>query len=74
MLQSIYDCIVSSLLWYKLFTKIIVTHGFKINLYDHCMENKTINGKKYTIDFYVDNNKIGHKHTKVVTSIIDTLK
>ena len=35
--------------------------------------NKVINGKQFTIVFYVDDNKISHIDANVMTSIIKTL-
>jgi len=34
--------------------------GFKLNEYDQCMANKTINGKQCTIIWHVDDLKISH--------------
>ena len=48
--------------------------GFKLNRYDHCVANKTINGKKYTICWYVDNTKISHVDPAVVTNVIESLE
>ena len=44
--------------------------GFKLNPYDACVANKTINGKQCTIVWYVDDNKISHVDANVVTEII----
>ena len=37
-------------------------------------KKKTINGTQWTIAFYVDDNKISHKDSNVVTEVIDILK
>ena len=50
-IQAIYGYIESALLCYELFTKVLVSHGFKINPYDHSLTNITINGKQCTISF-----------------------
>ena len=44
--------------------------GFVLNPYDKCIANKTINGSQCTIVFYVDDNKISHRNSEVVTQVI----
>jgi hypothetical protein len=48
--------------------------GFKLNPYDPCVANKTINGKQCTIVWYVDDNKISHVDYDVVTDIINKIE
>lgn len=50
-LQAIYwyGCIESAMLWYNLFTSTLKGMGFKVNPYDRCVANKTINGKQCTL-------------------------
>ena len=45
--------------------------GWEINPYNTCVANKMINGKQYTIVWYVDNNKVSHEDPEVVTQVID---
>ncbi len=73
-LRAIYGCIYSSLLWYNLYSETLVKMGFKINPYDRCIANKTINGKQCTIGWYVDDNKVSHEDEKVVTKMLNTIK
>ena len=47
--KALYGCVVSSLLWYELFTSKLVNMGFKISAYDLCVANKFIDGKQCTI-------------------------
>ena len=47
--------------------------GFELNPYDLCVANKIINGKQYTIVWYVDDNKISHVDSTVVDNIIKEL-
>ena len=68
-LRAIYGCIESALLWYELYAKTLKGMNFKLNPYDRCVANKMINGKQYTIVWYVDDNKISHVDPKVVTSV-----
>ena len=48
--------------------------GFELNPYGLCVANKTIDGSQCTIIFYVDDNKISHRDSKVVDGIIELLK
>jgi hypothetical protein len=47
--------------------------GFKINPYDFCVANKTIDGKQCTVVWHVDDLKISHADAKVVTTILNLL-
>ena len=47
--------------------------GFIANPYDAYVENKTISGRQYTISWHVNNLKLLHKESKLVTSIIEPL-
>ena len=48
--------------------------GFVFNPYDKCTANKTINGKKCTIQWHVDDNKVTHISEPVITGVIDITK
>ena len=48
--------------------------GFQINLCDKCVANKIINEKQCTIAWHVDDNKLSHVGSKVVTEVIDLMK
>jgi len=47
--------------------------GFEINPYDWCVANKTINGKQCTFLWHVDDLKMSHVDTDVVTGVINQL-
>ena len=72
-LQAIYGCIESALLWYNLFSTTLKDMGFKVNSYDKCVANIVIDGKQCTITWYVDDNKISHVSAKVVTMMLDKI-
>jgi hypothetical protein len=74
LLKALYGCIKSALLWYKLFTSTLMKMGFKLNPYDPCVANKTINGHQCTICWYVDDLKISHKELSVVKEIISAVE
>ena len=54
-------------------SKTLISWGFKINPYDWCVANKMINGEQMTIVWYVDDMKISHKDSKLVTNIMKKL-
>lgn len=47
--------------------------GFEYNAYDQCVMNKIINGKQCTIVWHVDDLKVSHVDSKVVTSILKSM-
>ena len=65
-LMEIYGCIYSALLWYKLFSTTLKGLGFERNPFDRYMANKTFEGTKFTIAWYVDDNKLSHKNPEVI--------
>ena len=72
--RAIYGCIESALLWYDLYKETLEKMGFKLNEYDKCIANKSINGKQCTIAWYVDDNFVSHADSEVVTDILETMK
>ena len=52
----------------------INTKGFKLNIYYRCLENKMVNGKQFTLLWYVEDFKVLHMKTKVVGDLINYLK
>ena len=73
-LQAIYGCIESALLWYELFGKKLQSLGFIINPYDRCIANKMFNGKQCMVAWYLDNIKVSHADPEVVTDIINIIQ
>jgi hypothetical protein len=47
---------------------------FALNPYDPCVANKDINGKQFTIAWYVDDSKISHVKPEVVTDVIQHIE
>ena len=39
--------------------------GFKLNLYDQCMANHTVQGQQHTICWHVDDIKLSHVYKQV---------
>lgn len=74
LLKALYGCVKSALLWYRLFTEHLQHMGFTLNPYDPCVANATIDGKQCTIAWYVDDNKVSHKDSRVVDRIIELIE
>jgi len=53
-MNALYGTMVASLLYYKKFVKSLKRNGFKMNPYDPCVANKTVDGKVLTVCFHVD--------------------
>jgi hypothetical protein len=64
----------SRLFWERLSSFLIDVNGFERNPYDFCVVNKVVNGKQLTIVWYVDDLKISHVDSNVVTDTIEILK
>jgi hypothetical protein len=44
-LNALYGTMVAALLYYKKFVKSLTKQGYKLNPYDACVANKTVNRK-----------------------------
>ena len=60
-IRAIYGFIESALLFYNLLSTTLQVIGFEINHYEKLFEKNIIEGKKYNIAWYVDDNKLSHK-------------
>ena len=40
--------------------------GIELNLYYRCAENKLVNGKQFTLMWYVDYKKVSHMEAEVL--------
>ena len=63
----------AALLCYDIHSKNLKSHGFLINTFARCIENRTIKVKQCTISWYVDDNKVSHVDEEVNTKIIKTI-
>ena len=73
-LNALYGTMVASLLYYQKFTNTLKSNGYKMNPYDACIWNKTIDGKQCTICFHVDDCKISHVSRTVLDKTIEWLR
>lgn len=71
--KALYGTLKAALLFWEDLSSKLVSNGFIINPYDFCVANKIINGKQCTIIWHVDDLKISHVDSEVVTSVIGTL-
>ena len=60
----------STLFFYEKLVGDPEAHGFEINPYDPCVENKTVGGKQLRFTWHVDNLNIFHVDRKVVLDTI----
>jgi hypothetical protein len=72
--NALYGTMVASLLYYHKFTKSLTSVGFKINPYDPCVANKTVDGTQMTICFHVDDCKLSHHSSRANDNMIDLLR
>ena len=59
---------------YNLYTQTFKYEGYKLNEYDKCVSNKTINGKQCAVVWYVDDKKSSHVESKVTENILEIIK
>jgi len=74
LLKALYSCVKSALLWYESFTGTLQKMGFKLNPYDPCVANKTINDKQCSVIWYMDDNKISHVNPCIVSQIVEAIE
>ena len=73
LLKAMYGTLTAPLLWYKLLSRTLLDLGFKINCYDPCVANRIVNGKQFTICWYVDDLKLSHAEPQEVTKMLEIL-
>ena len=71
--KALYGTLKASLLFWQLLSQLLISWGFVINPYDHCVANKMVNGSQFTIVWHVDDLKLSHVDPAEVTKIIELL-
>jgi hypothetical protein len=71
--KALYGTLKAALLFWKHLTDVLSSWGFMINPNDHCVGNKMINGSQCTVVWHVDDLKISHLDSNVVSEIISKL-
>jgi hypothetical protein len=72
--KALYGTLQAALLFWKDLSKKLTEWGFKINPYDWCVANKTINGKQCTVLWHVDDIKVSHVDASVVSTVLELFK
>ena len=73
-LNAIYGIMKAALLFYIKFVKSLLSIGFELNPYDPYVANKTVDNLQLTVVWHVDDLKVSHVLTKVVTRMANWLK
>ena len=74
MLKALYGTLRAARLFWERLTGVLISWGFVINPYDHCVANKWINDRQCTITWHIDDLKISHVNEKVVDQIVEDLR
>ena len=74
LLNALYGIMCAAILYYQHFVKDITKLGFKINAYDPCIANKTVDGTHLTIVWHMDDLKVSYLKTAVVMRMAKWLK
>ena len=74
LLKAFYGYTQSAMLWYEKFKGCLEGLGFKLNEYDLYIANKIIDGKQYTVGWYIGDTKISHVKANVVDWVIEQLE
>jgi hypothetical protein len=67
MQKAVYDLLRSALLFYKKLVGELENLGFKLNPYDPCVANMTVNRTQMTVCWHVDDLKVSHIDAAEVT-------
>ena len=62
------------MIFYNKLTTQLTEWGFKMNPYDECTFNKTVNGEQLTMQFHVDDLKASHKDPRVLSDLMSELR
>ncbi len=73
MQKAMYGLLRSALLFYRKPVEDLESNEFKLNPYDPCVANKTVNGKQMTVCWHVDDLKVSHMDPNEITKFGDWL-
>ena len=68
--KDLYGMLISAMLFYKNLRSHLEEIGFKINPYDPCVANMTINSSQMTVFWYVDDLKLSHKEESAIDGFV----
>jgi len=72
--KALYGTLQAPILFWKKLSSQLQEWGFSINPYDTCVANKIIDGHQCTIVWHVDDLKISHVESSVVSDVISQLE
>ena len=72
--KALYGTLKAALLFWKTLTAKLVSMGLVVNPYDECVANKVIGGKQCTILWHVDDIKVSHVDSQVVSEVLGELE
>jgi hypothetical protein len=73
--KALYGTLQAALLFWENLSSFLVDElGFKINKYDKCVVNKTVDGKQCTIVWHVDDLKLSHVSSSVLEDIVGRIE
>ena len=72
--KALYGTLQGAIQFWKDLSSYLLSLGFKINPYDECVANKTVNGKQLTILWHVDDLKLSHEDKEVLEDLIRDLE
>jgi len=73
-MKAMYGTLTAPILWYQLLAATLTDLGFTINVYDPCVANKLIDGKQFAVCWYVDDLKLSHESSEVVSDMIKVIE
>jgi len=65
--------LIAAILWYRLFSSILMAISFEINAYDPCVMNRIMEGKHQAVKFHIDDLMSSMNVTKVNDSFVTWL-
>jgi hypothetical protein len=74
LIKALYGMLVSAMLFYQKLRQDLIDYGFETNPYDPCVANKMIRKKQLTVSWHVDDLKISHVESEVVTEFLTWIK
>jgi hypothetical protein len=74
LLNALYGIMKAALLYYQHFVTDLKSIGFEINPCNPCVANKIVKGKQLTVAWHVDDLKVSHVSSNIVTKMADWLK
>ena len=72
--KALYGMLKSALLFYRKLVSDLTNMGFKLNPYDPCVANKTVNGHQLTVSWHVDDLTISCVEEQPIHDVISALK